>query len=400
MVCVRTRAGSPSRARTAPFITPTQCLHLTRSSRGTSAACSSEHRKPNPTTPTPCGRTNTRTDSDRVVGRARRCRRRSSRVWKAFSAVEHRPADVVAQPLVVEYELANRVRELVALPPALESPCALALFRRGSTCGLDRICGRTELVCSDVCNGRGLTGSVSGVPCCSTQVSSRGVCMTGRRASLGHGDLTARPCAGLLDRLTRSRILRLSRLEEVEDVLRTRCRPQGQEQMIGIGEGPTAADRHETRVAVFREDHTHTPFACICRTSNTMPTWPRLTVGGLARPPSDALGGDGGLDHRLDRGARRRGRTSAILVHARRNSRAVVKQQESSSQLFGIGRAGFLGETSEQRPEPGPVLLGDDFACIARARLRRCHDEPAPAKRRPCQQLLNLGEDAEDPLPW
>ena len=50
--------------------------------------------------------------------------------WRpdARSAVEHRPADVVPQPLVVEYELANRLRELVALPPALESPCALALF--------------------------------------------------------------------------------------------------------------------------------------------------------------------------------------------------------------------------------------------------------------------------------
>jgi hypothetical protein len=32
------------------------------------------------------------------------------------SAVEHRPADVVAQPLVVEHELADRVRKLRALP--------------------------------------------------------------------------------------------------------------------------------------------------------------------------------------------------------------------------------------------------------------------------------------------
>src|SRR5256712_3315341 len=84
-------------------------------------------------------------------------------------AVEHRPADVVPQPLVVEYELANRLRELVALPPALESPCALALsFRRGSTCGLDRIGGRTELVRGDVCDGRGLAGSVRGMPRCPT----------------------------------------------------------------------------------------------------------------------------------------------------------------------------------------------------------------------------------------
>ena len=75
--------------------------------------------------------------------------------------------------------------------------------------------------------------------------------MAGRRASLGHGDLAARPCADQLDRLTRSQVLRLNRLEEVKDVLRARCRPQGEKLVIGIGEGPTAADRHETRVSVF-----------------------------------------------------------------------------------------------------------------------------------------------------
>src|SRR5438105_1110551 len=64
-----------------------------------------------------------------------RCGRRrrpvgAERGSDALSAVEHRPADVVPQPLVVEYELANRLRELVALPPALESPCALAARQR------------------------------------------------------------------------------------------------------------------------------------------------------------------------------------------------------------------------------------------------------------------------------
>jgi hypothetical protein len=29
--------------------------------------------------------------------------------------------------------------------------------------------------------------------------------------------------------------------------------------VIRIGEGPTPADRHETRVAVFREDHRQHP---------------------------------------------------------------------------------------------------------------------------------------------
>jgi hypothetical protein len=64
----------------------------------------------------------------------------------------------------------------------------------------------------------------------------------------------------MLDRPARSRVLRPSRLEEVKNVLRAQCRPKSEELMIRIGEGSTTADRHETRVAVFREDHTQHPF--------------------------------------------------------------------------------------------------------------------------------------------
>ena len=42
----------------------------------------------------------------------------------ARSAVEHRPADLVPRPLVVEDERADRLRELVTLPPALDRPAA------------------------------------------------------------------------------------------------------------------------------------------------------------------------------------------------------------------------------------------------------------------------------------
>jgi hypothetical protein len=106
----------------------------------------------------------------------------------------------------------------------------------------------------DVCDGRGLASSVRGMPWCPTQVSCRGVGAAGRVASLGHRDLAAHPRVNLLDRLTRTGVLRLGRLEEAEDVLRARCRPQGEEVVIRIGERPTAADRHETTVAVLRED--------------------------------------------------------------------------------------------------------------------------------------------------
>jgi hypothetical protein len=107
----------------------------------------------------------------------------------------------------------------------------------------------------DVRDGPGLARSVGGIPCCSTQVSGRAHRMATRGASLHHLDLATHPGADMLDRLTRSRVLGLSRLEKVKNVLCARCRPQSEEMVIRVGEGPTAADRHETRVSDLREDH-------------------------------------------------------------------------------------------------------------------------------------------------
>jgi hypothetical protein len=60
---------------------------------------------------------------------------------------------------------------------------------------------------------------------------------------------------GVLDRFTWSWVLSLSRLEQVKDVLRARRRPKSEEMVIRISEGPTATNRHETRVPNLREDH-------------------------------------------------------------------------------------------------------------------------------------------------
>jgi len=158
--------------------------------------------------------------------------------------------------LVVKHELANRLRELVTLPLALEPPCGLAVaFGRGSTCGLYRIGGRTEFVRGDVCDGPGLASSVCGMPCCPPEVSGRAHSVTARRASLHHRDLTTHPGAGVLDRFAWSRVIRLSRLEKVEDVLCARGRPKSEEMVIRISEGPAAANRHEARVPNLRKDH-------------------------------------------------------------------------------------------------------------------------------------------------
>lgn len=139
---------------------------------------------------------------------------------RSASAVEHRPTDVVAQPLVIKYQLADRPRELIALPLALESSRTLALaLRCRRTCGLDRIGGRAELMGGDMGDGPGLPGGVRGMPCCPTQVSGCPHRMAARRASLHHLDFTTHPGPGMLDRLTRSRVPRPGRSEEAKDVL-------------------------------------------------------------------------------------------------------------------------------------------------------------------------------------
>jgi hypothetical protein len=53
-----------------------------------------------------------------------------------------------------------------------------------------------------------------------------------RRASRHHLGLTTRPGAGVLDRFTWSWVVRLRRLEQVQDVLRARRRPKGEEMVI------------------------------------------------------------------------------------------------------------------------------------------------------------------------
>ena len=65
----------------------------------------------------------------------------------AASAVEDEPADVIAQPLIVEDELADPIRKLVALPSALRAPGSVALTGwRCGTHGLDGVCGCAEFV--------------------------------------------------------------------------------------------------------------------------------------------------------------------------------------------------------------------------------------------------------------
>src|SRR5438046_1636683 len=133
-----------------------------------------------------------------------------------LSPVEHRPANVVSEPLVVQNEPADRLRQLFALPPALAPSSALPFtLRGGRTRGLDGVGRRTELVCSDMRDRRRLTGRVCGRPGGPAQIPGGPVRVAGRGARLGHRDLAAHPCPSLLDRPTWPRVGRPRRLEEV-----------------------------------------------------------------------------------------------------------------------------------------------------------------------------------------
>src|SRR5439155_9374851 len=92
------------------------------------------------------------------------------------SAVEHEPAQLIAQPLVVEHEIPNLKGELSPLPLALQAAGFHSLVSRRSRLRRpDRVCRSTELVCRHMAYGRRLTGSVRGMPWCPTQVPGGGV---------------------------------------------------------------------------------------------------------------------------------------------------------------------------------------------------------------------------------
>ena len=87
--------------------------------------------------------------------------------------VEYRPADVVSQPLIVENELADRIRELFALPPALDAAGVLLTSKRRRARRLDRVGRSTEVVGGDVRHRGRLPRCIRGVASGSGQRSGR-----------------------------------------------------------------------------------------------------------------------------------------------------------------------------------------------------------------------------------
>jgi len=172
------------------------------------------------------------------------------------SAVERKPAQLVAQPLVVEHKFSDLVGELGTLPLALQTAGLHAVvFSRCRARGLDRVGRGTEFVGRHMAHGRSLAGSVRGMPCCPTQVSGRGVRMAGRRSGLSPRDLTARPGTPEVDRPTWTVVLRPCLLEVVQHVLGAVSRPHRKKTMIVILEDPAATHGDEPRIPDLGEDH-------------------------------------------------------------------------------------------------------------------------------------------------
>jgi hypothetical protein len=185
-----------------------------------------------------------------------------------MSAVERKPAQLVAQPLVVEHKFSDLEGELGALPLALQTAGLHAVvFSRCRPRDPDRVGRGSELVGRHMAHRRGLAGSVRGMPCCPTQVSGRGVCMAGRRAGLSPGDLTARPGTPAVDRPTWTVVLRLCLLEVVQHVLRAVSRPHREKTMIVVSEDPAATHGDEPRIPDLGEDHQCAYLALVVRQS-------------------------------------------------------------------------------------------------------------------------------------
>ena len=174
----------------------------------------------------------------------------------AVSAVEHEPAQLVAQPLVVEDEIPDREGQLSPLPSALQAAGLLGLLlSRSSSRGFDRVGRGTELVGRHVAHRRCLTGGVRGMPGGATQVPGRGICMAGRRPRHAHPDLASRPGTSQVDRASRTVVLGPDLLEMVEHVLRAVGRPQREKVMIVVLEAAASTQGDEPRIARPGEDH-------------------------------------------------------------------------------------------------------------------------------------------------
>jgi hypothetical protein len=188
------------------------------------------------------------------------------------SAIKHRPADLVSQPLIFQYEFTNRIRELFVLPAALEPTSMLSLsFGGRRTCCLDRLGRSTILVGSDMSHHPCLTDSLS-KPRAERPRSTRlpQPWHGPRRAEREHPELASRPRPNPFHDLAGPQIQGLRQLEVVQNVLCTRNHPKTRHQRsASVGGAPRRimtkrALRSSGRIMVATL-LTHTPLTRLLR---------------------------------------------------------------------------------------------------------------------------------------
>ncbi len=106
--------------------------------------------------------------------------RRSCSIRPLRSAIEHGPAFIVAQALVVEDEFPDLTGKLSALPLALAATgrVALAVWRRRAR-SPDRVRGCTQFVSGHMRHRASLAGSVCCFPRGAEYLSGRGIGVAG-----------------------------------------------------------------------------------------------------------------------------------------------------------------------------------------------------------------------------
>ena len=204
------------------------------------------------------------------------------------SAIEHEPAYLIAQPLVVEYKLTDLAGKLCTLPLALQMTSLVTLvFRNCRPCGPNRVSRRAQLVSCHMTNRPGLSGGVSRFLRGAGRLSCRGVGVKGVIASLSPRDPTPCPGSRLFDRPARTVVSRSHLLEEGKYMLCAISSPYCKKMMIGVRQGATPTHSNKPGVSLLGEDHILPKM----RISSYSLTFPSKSVNILQWPGSPSATG-------------------------------------------------------------------------------------------------------------
>jgi hypothetical protein len=173
-------------------------------------------------------------------------------VQASQSAIEYEPADFVAQLLIVKHKITDFARKLCALPCALKATSFFSLtVKRRLACGFDRVGGCPQFMGCHMSDHPCLTSRICGMARRSAQTPSCRHRVTTRRSGLGHRNLTLRPSARRFDGLTRTFVIGLHFLKQVQHMLCAIGCPYRKQVMIGVLKGAAATHSDEPGVSLL-----------------------------------------------------------------------------------------------------------------------------------------------------